>query len=157
MIPLPPFPIPPIDELLDTIVMPWCEEHSAHAIRHGRALTPDEMQIAACVGAEDPKRIRVLSVPQVPFPENKLICSIAEHVGLSTGHIGSLTLGHGIIIRKDQQGRADVWPHEFRHVAQCECLGGLRWFMRLHILEAIHFGYGMGPLEIDAKHAELLI
>jgi hypothetical protein len=93
----------------------------------------------------------------MPFPEAPAARAIASQAGLPVDYLGSLSLGFGIFVREGQEERLDIWAHEFRHVAQCECLGGVRGFIRSHCLEIIHFGYGTGPLEIDAKHAELFV
>ena len=69
---------------------------------------------------------------------------------------GGMTLGHGTFIRQDQAARADIWPHEFRHVAQYECFGSIKTFMFFYLKELFHFRYGPGPLEIDARAAETL-
>ncbi len=97
----------------------------------------------------------MLVVPQIPFPDEPVIRALGESVGLATGISCGMTLGHGIFIRTDQQSRPDIWPHEFRHVAQYECFGSTKTFMFFYLKELLHFNYGPGPLEVDATFAEI--
>ena len=65
-----------------------------------------------------------------------------------------MTFGHGIFMREDQKEKIDIWPHRFRHVAQYECFGSIKPCMFFYLKELLHFGYGKGPLEVDARNAE---
>ena len=144
---------PTFDDLWNAATA-WGEQQERRIGSDGRALSPDEVQLAVKVGVRSPERIRVLIVPVVPFPVDPFIHEIGAQVGLAANSSGGMTLDYGIYIREDQKGRRDIWPHEFRHVAQYECLGGIRAFMFVYLKELLHFGYGSGPLEIDAKKAE---
>lgn len=136
------------------IATAWGEQQERHIASLGRVLTRDELQLAAKVGVRAPENIRILIVPVVPFPEDPLIRAVGAQVGLSTNGAGGLTLGYGVFIREDQKGRRDIWSHEFRHVAQYECFGSIKAFMFFYLKELLHFRYGPGPLEVDAKKAE---
>lgn len=132
----------------------WAERQSEHITANGRSLTPGEIDLARKVGVAAPECIRVLLVPEVAFPEVLTIRAIASQVGMFPERTGGMTLGHGIYIRADQAARTDIWPHEFRHVAQYECFGSIKAFMFFYLKELLHFHYGQGPLEIDAQAAE---
>ncbi|MDR2674419.1 MAG: hypothetical protein LBC18_06015 [Opitutaceae bacterium] len=144
-----------IDELVG-LVVPQCEELARCAADQGLALTPELLRLAVRVGVMEPEKIRLLIVPRVPMPRSPEIRSVFTAAGLSLEHLGSITQHHAIIMREGQHRRSEIWCHELRHVAHHECFGGTRGFMTVYVQELIHFGYGLGPLEIDAKHAELL-
>lgn len=145
--------MPSFDELWNSVTA-WAEREAEHIAANGRRLTASEIAIAKKVGVKAPELIRVLVVAAVPFPEDATIRTIGAQVGLTSEQSGGMTLGHGVFIRADQEGRSDIWPHEFRHVAQYECFGSIKAFMFFYLKELLHFRYGPGPLEIDAKKAE---
>src|SRR5258706_12369560 len=107
------------DELWKS-VSHWAEEQEISICSNGRALTGGQADIARKVGVRAPEKIRVLVVPGVPFPEDAAIRQIGASVGLTTEGSGGMTLRYGIFIRTDQTERAEIWPHEFRHVTQYE-------------------------------------
>lgn len=145
--------MPTFDDLWNAATA-WGEQQERHIASVGRALSPDEVKLAAKVGVRASEKIRVFIVSVVPFPEDPLIRAIGAQVGLAADSSGGMTLGYGVFIREDQKGRRDIWPHEFRHVAQYECFGSIKAFMFFYLKELLHFRYGLGPLEVDAKNAE---
>jgi hypothetical protein len=145
--------MPTFDDLWNSVTV-WAELQAAQISKTGRPLAPQEITIAKKVGVQVPEQIRVLSVAEVPFPDDPAIHAIGLKVGLSPKSSGGMTLGYGIFICDDQKARRDIWPHEFRHVAQYECFGSIRAFMFFYLKELLYFRYGSGPLEVDAKCAE---
>jgi hypothetical protein len=137
-----------------TAVSLWAELQAAEISKTGRSLTPQEIVVAKKVGVQAPEKIRVLNVLAVPFPEDPAIHAFGIQVGLPPGSSGGMTLGYGIFIRDDHKDQSNIWPHELRHVAQYECLGSIKAFMFFYLKELLHFRYGLGPLEVDAKNAE---
>ncbi len=148
--------MPPFDNLWNAVTA-WAEEQSAQITATGKPLSQHEIAIAKKVGVLAPEKIRVLLVPNIPFPEDPTIRTIGEQVGLVSEKTGGMTLCYGIFMRDDQKERSDIWPHEFRHVAQYECFGSIRNFMFFYLKELLHFRYGLGPLEVDAKKAEEIV
>ena len=134
----------------------WAAIQEQHICSVGRPLSDREAALARKVGVHQPERIRVLTVAVVPFPDDPDILSCGAQAGLASENAAAMTLGYGIYIRYDQSYRRDIWPHEFRHVAQCESLGSLKTFLFFYLKELLHFRYGNGPLEVDAKQAEEL-
>ena len=55
----------------------WAERQSEHIFTQGRSLTPEEMDLARKARVTAPERIRILSVPEVPFPEDPTLRAIA--------------------------------------------------------------------------------
>ena len=145
--------MPPFEDLWNA-VNAWAEQQAHLIATSGRPLTQQELAIAKKVGVLAPEKVRVLVVPAVPFPEDSTIHAIGVQVGLVAERTGGMTLGYGIFICDDQIGRSDIWPHEFRHVAQYECFGSIKAFMFFYLKELLHFRYGPGPLEVDARNAE---
>jgi hypothetical protein len=141
------------DELW-TEVTKWGEGQAELISTAGRRLTAPEISVARKVGVKEPESIRILIVESVPFPTPPGIRIVALEQGFDPDQMGGMTLGRGIFIRRDQEMRAEIWRHEFRHVAQYECFGSIGSFMFFYLKELLHFRYGSGPLEIDAAAAE---
>src|SRR5688572_27922601 len=116
------------DELWNAATI-WGEQQAGVIASSGRPLTREELATASNVGVRTPEKIRILIVPAVPFPDDPAMRAMGQQVGLAADSSGGMTLGYGIFLRADQQHRADIWPHEFRHVAQYECFGSIRTFM----------------------------
>lgn len=106
---------PTFDDLWNAVCL-WAEHQAAHIAANGSALTESQLAPARKVGVVHPEKIRVLAVPDVPFPEDPSLRAIAAHVGLIPEQTAGMTLGHGIFLRGDEMDRPKLWAHEFRHV-----------------------------------------
>ncbi len=145
--------LPTFENLVNAVTR-WAEEQEANIVKHGRPLSPAEHALAARVGVREPHRIRVLLVPEVPFPNDTTVLTVASLVGLHSELTAGMTLRYGIYLRSDSIQQRGIWPHEFRHVAQYENFGSIRGFMEAYLRELINCRYGHGPLETDARAAE---
>ncbi|MGD0208156.1 MAG: hypothetical protein ABSC89_11160 [Verrucomicrobiota bacterium] len=145
--------LPPFDDLLGRAT-DWAERESAQILARGAPLSPAGLVLAQKVGVRCPEKIRIAIVPAVPFPEDPVLRAIAREKKMIAEDTGGMTLFYGIFIRDDQKQRKDIWPHEYRHVAQYECCGSIRTFLSFYLREVIHFEYGPGPFEVDARKAE---
>lgn len=106
------------------------------------------------MGIASPERVRLRSVRQVP-PVNGLLRWIGGHLGVVSGQTIGMTLRYGIFIREDHWGDNRLIVHELAHVAQYERFGGFHPFLKRYLHECINPGYPFGPLEQEAKEAEV--
>lgn len=136
---------------LHAAAVDWAELRSKDIHRAGRPLTAAETAMARKVGVREPERIRIMEVDVIPLPDIDAWKATLQQSGMAADGVLGLTLGHGVYLKK--RAKVDVRAHEFRHVAQYECLGGIRPFMFCYLKELLHFGYGKGPLEHDAELA----
>jgi hypothetical protein len=135
------------------LAVDWAERMQAEIRRLGRPLSPSEMEMASSMDVRHPAQIHISEVQTIPDPDNPYLAELAQRTGLLTSLTAGLTLGYGVFLRSDQAKDGRVKAHEFRHVAQYECAGSIDEFLRFYLRELIHFGYGPGPLEVDAAEA----
>ena len=134
----------------------WAEEQETIILRDGVELTPSLLEDAQRVGISKPHRVRLRVVEQMPLPPHPVLRGAAEQLGLISPLTIGLTLRYGIFIRSDYWGDRRLVVHELAHVAQYERLGGFRAFLERYLDECIRPpGYPFGPLEEEAKKAEL--
>jgi len=117
---------------------------------HGRLLTAEECQIAEAMGVKYPGEIFLLIVDEAP-PPSLLLRMLSKVAGLSFNRFGGITLGYGIIFRREHFGR-QILAHECRHVYQYERMGIGR-FLDEYLRQVLTHGYKHAPLEIDARAA----
>ena len=77
-----------------------------------------------------PERVRVQPVENVPMPLPRSLRRVVELLGWLSPHIVGMTLGYGIVLRRDVCGDPCLLAHELAHVAQYERLGRFRGFLR---------------------------
>jgi hypothetical protein len=148
--------MPQISALLFEQLLPraadWAEKQEQFILNHGesRALTAEEQEIARQAGVQRPEGVRILAVPEIPFPEQMDLRAAAQVVGLSTRGIAGLTVGHGIFVRQDLANDAKLVAHELRHVAQYERHGSILAFLQRYLFEVNEFRYPETPMEQDA-------
>ncbi len=116
-------------------------------------LTDTERKLAAAVGVQDPDRVRIKLVQQIPAPADPELRSIAIQTGLIGPHTGGITLGHGIYILDGQDSNRLV-SHELRHVHQYEVAGSIAAFLQTYLEQSAMVGYDRAPLELDAQRYE---
>ena len=133
----------------------WARQKEALILRKGVALSAGQARGAGRIGVVHPERVRLLAVDVVP-PINWILRGIGMRLGFVSPQIAGMTLRYGIFVRKDHWGDERLLVHELAHVAQYERLGGFRGFLGPYLSECINPGYPLGPLEEEARHAELL-
>jgi hypothetical protein len=131
----------------------WAEQHSERIRRFGEPLTDDELGLASRMGVANPGLIRVLTVEEVPRPEDPVLLAFAESIGFLDQEPNGLTLGHGIFIRSGTRANRLI-SHECRHVFQYEQLRSIENFLRAYLSQVVQFGYWQAPLEQDAYSNE---
>ena len=127
----------------------WAEQQSERIGRFGEPLTEDELGLARRMGVARPERIRVLTVEEVPRPEDPVLLAFAQSVGFLDQGPNGLTLGYGIFVRSGMRAHRLI-SHECRHVFQYEQLLSIENFLRVYLSQILEFGYRKAPLEEDA-------
>jgi hypothetical protein len=140
------------EELLP-LAAAWAEEQEAKIIANGVALTAEQMDDAREVGVAHPGRVRILAVDTFPAPEHPALRAAGEAVQLISPATRGLTLGYGILIRRDVLCERWLVVHELAHTAQYERLGGALPFLRQYLHECLTVGYPASPLEQEAVRA----
>jgi hypothetical protein len=133
----------------------WAEAKEKVVLKNGDPLSNSQIEDAKCVGVIHPERVRVLKVPQIPFPKHPVLKAAAETTQLITSSTVGLTVRYGIFIHSDFSEDRCVIVHELVHTSQYEKLGGFLPFIRKYLLQLINIGYPEAPMEQEAiKMAE---
>jgi hypothetical protein len=138
----------PLRTLLPKAVA-WAEQQSGQIRRFGEPLTDDERGLARRMGVANPGLIRVLTVEEIPRPEDPVLLAFAESVGFLDQEPNGLTLGYGIFLRSGTRANRLI-SHECRHVFQYEQMRTIENFLRAYLAQILEFGYWKAPLEEDA-------
>ena len=128
----------------------WCMTQETMILQTGVPLDAGEMEIAARLGVREPERVRLLRVPQVPLPNDYLLCAAAQRLGLVSETSLAMTLGYGIFMRDDNWRQRDIIAHELVHVGQFDRLGSLQAYLHQYLTECFMHGYDAAPMEIEA-------
>ncbi|MGC1459456.1 MAG: hypothetical protein WA825_14365 [Steroidobacteraceae bacterium] len=131
----------------------WAEARSGEIARSGVPLTRLELRLAHLVGVQEPERVRILEVSEVPRPQDPELRQAAEAMGLLGPHTIGLTLGHGIYIVAGYSSNRLV-SHECRHVYQYEVAGSIGKYLPVYLNQIASVGYEAAPLEVDARAHE---
>lgn len=140
----------------------WYIEQEAELLQAGRPLTADESGLARRMGVLQPGRVRVLVLPQFPFPADPMLAREAEAYGFGADREQGRSMGYAVLVKPRLQlprslsDRGGEHPprwllaHELVHVAQRERMGAAA-FVRRYLLELKVFGYEYAPLENEAN------
>jgi hypothetical protein len=131
-------------------ILTWAIAQSERILREGVSLNPAALSVARRVGVTQAERIRLLTVPAVPLPEDPVLAQIAAEQGLIGPHTAGMTLGHGIFV---VQGclTPRLLSHECRHVYQYEAAGSIEAFLPLYLKQIAAVGYERASYEVDAR------
>lgn len=132
----------------------WAEIVASDVATRGITLNRSAFDDAKAVGVRLPENIRVLTVDELPLPEDPELRAAALETGLlGPGMIG-LTLGYSILICRGHMTRS-VRSHECRHVAQYENAGGIASFLPVYLASIVEVGYWDSSFEQEARAYEL--
>ena len=129
----------------------WAEAKEKVVLENGDPLPNSQIEDAIRVGVIHPERVRVLRVPQIPFPKHPVLKAAAETTQLITSSTVGLTVRYGIFIHSDFSDDRCLIVHELVHTSQYEKLGGFLPFFRKYLLQLINIGYPEAPMEQEAK------
>ena len=136
------------------LAIKWAEEHSEKIQNEGIALTQEQIEIAKQVGVSQPKKVKVLEVNKIPFPENEKLSSAATQIGFLDEAMKGLTLGHSIYICSEHNTKQSL-SHELRHVYQYEAFGSIPAYLVEYLKQIVLVGYENSLLEQDARKHEV--
>ena len=128
----------------------WAEAKEKVVLKNGDPLSNSQIEDAIRVGVIHPERVRVLRVPQIPFPKHPVLKAAAETTQLITSSTVGLTVRYGIFIHSDFSDDRCLIVHELVHTSQYEKLGGFLPFIRKYLLQLINIGYPEAPMEQEA-------
>ncbi len=121
----------------------------------GAPLAEDFLDIACRVGVQRPSLVRFIIVDQVPQPKDPILQETARKMGLLGPEVKGLTLGYAIFIVSGHK-TSRLLSHECRHVYQYESYGSIDAFLSVYLKQIVEYGYQNAPLEVDARHHEIL-
>lgn len=127
----------------------WAQQQEEFILKHGVPLNDWEKQVARQLGIEQVDKVHLLSVSQIPLPEDDDLRVAAKAAGLVAIDSVGMALRYGIFIRDDFWRQREIVAHELVHTAQCERLG---WesFLRQYLTECLLSSYPHAPLEQEA-------
>jgi hypothetical protein len=139
-----------IEELdgLGPLATAWLEEQERHIQNVGVPLSARQIADARLAGVQHPERVKVLGVPEIPWPDNPALHGVVEMTRILLPETRSTTIRYGIFIRLDAWDDRTLLVHELVHTAQYERLGGILPFIRQYVHELI--SAPPGPLEEEA-------
>lgn len=140
-------------EMLLPLAVSWAREHQELILREGVPLSEPELFEARRVGVKQPEKVRLLSVPTIPFPDHPLLQAACRATNFLPESPRALTLFHGIYLRSDCWRDRAIVVHELVHTAQYERLGGIGPFLRSYLGECMTFGYTNSSMENEARVA----
>lgn len=139
-------------EKLLPLAAAWVAEQEAMILQSGVPLNDSQMSDARQLGLENPDRVRLLRVTQIPMPSDPILATAASATGLISPQTLGLTVRYGIFVRSDYWLNRLLIAHELVHTKQYERFGGFEAFLRPYLMECLSPpGYPYGPLEKEAE------
>ncbi len=132
----------------------WAAYQERRALRLGVALSDAQLRDARELGVAFPERVRLLAVPEILLPGERVWRVVAGWLGWAHGPTAGMALRYGILIREDMWGRRRLVVHELAHTVQYERMGGLHGFLKEYLYECLALGYPAAPMEQEAIRIE---
>jgi hypothetical protein len=132
------------------LAVAWAAEEERKILREGVPMNAQEISDAQILDVRQLDRVRLLQVPQIPRPEEKMLRAACDAIDFLSPATRGLTLGYGIFVRSDCWRDRELIAHELAHVGQYERLGGIERFLRQYLIECLTVGYADSPLEREA-------
>ncbi|MEP6924547.1 MAG: hypothetical protein ABI954_08785 [Pyrinomonadaceae bacterium] len=142
-------------DLIAQLMINWSEQWQTHILKHGAPLDENEMQLAKCVGVAAPDKVRILEVPNVPMPHQRLLHSALIKTDIFSLDAHGLTLEYGVFLKTGALPLNYWLAHELVHVGQYERMGGLAICLRQYLRECLTVGYEASSLEQEAHRTAL--
>ncbi|MBL0690847.1 MAG: hypothetical protein JJV97_00725 [SAR324 cluster bacterium] len=134
-------------------ILKWATSRSQSIAQRGAWLTPEATKLALKLGVKEPDKIRIYSAHDAMDIGDEALSRLLKKFGFSTSRTCGITLFHSIAMNPYCNSNLVVLAHELRHVAQFEACGSLEFYLNYYLMEVGYFGYGKGPLEVDAQLA----
>jgi hypothetical protein len=132
------------------LAVEWAEAKEKVILEHGKVLSSQYMEDAKSIGVNNPERVRIYKVPQIPIPKHPILRAAAEATQLISPATIGLSLRYGIFIHNNFSKDRYTIVHELVHTMQCEKLSGFHSFLKKYLWECIEIGYPEAPLEQEA-------
>jgi hypothetical protein len=120
-------------------------------LRSGRPLSDGECALARRVRVRYPERIRVLTVPAIPFPGPSWLQRLAARCGFDGSQTAGMALRHGIFVRDCLAHDPLLLLHECVHTGQYERAGSLSGFLRPYLVQCLCDNYADSAFEREAR------
>ena len=144
--------IAPVVPLIVPIATRWVRQQETLILKNGVPLNETQLEDARKVGVENPEKIRLAFVDDIPVPHGRILGPLGRFTGLVSPHTAGITLGFGIYIRAKLRNDRNLIAHECVHVGQYERCGSIENFLRDYLRECLDPGYPWGPMEQEAIH-----
>lgn len=134
----------------------WVRTIEIEGQARGVPLTPKQIELATTIGIEQPEKVRLVYVDEVPFPsEDPQMRMIGEKLGFVGPGItnNAQAFGYTIWVRN---GFELTWPllaHELVHVQQIERNASFGAFVQKYMTQLMAYGHDAMPLEVEAYKA----
>ena len=128
----------------------WTHQQEQKILKDGTPLSDSQLEDARKLSVENPEKVRLLCVDQIPLPEDPELKSANQLLKLITPETIGLTCQYGIFMRSDYFNDRETMAHELVHVSQYERFGNIHGFLSRYIPECINPGYPYGSLEQEA-------
>ena len=146
-------------KVISTILLPqyidWAYETDRQGLESGIPLNAQELSLAKEIGIQNPEKIRIVYVDEVPFPyENFPLKILGEALGfIGEGIINNAQVfGYSIYVRDGFVLNRPKLAHELVHVLQIERTS-LDLIITQHFSDLAEYGYDKAPLEVEAFKA----
>lgn len=146
-------------KVISKILLPqyidWAYEIDRQGLESGTPLNAQEFSLATDIGIQDPDKVRIVYVDEVPFPyENFALKTLGEALGFIGENIinNAQVFGYSIYVRNGYELNRPKLAHELVHVLQIERTS-LEHIITQHFSDLAEYGYDKAPLEVEAFKA----
>ncbi|MEP1382383.1 MAG: hypothetical protein ABJK64_01175 [Paraglaciecola sp.] len=146
-------------KIISNILLPqyidWAYETDKQGLESGVPLSAQELSLATDIGIQNPEKVRVVYVDEVPFPyDNFALKTLGEALGfIGEGIINNAQVfGYSIYVRNGYELNRPKLAHELVHVLQIE-RASLDHIITQHFSDLAEYGYDNAPLEVEAFKA----
>lgn len=146
-------------KVISKILLPqyidWAYETDRQGLESGTPLDTQELSLATDIGIQNPEKVRIVYVDEVPFPyENFALKTLGEALGfIGEGIINNAQVfGYSIYVRNGYELNRPKLAHELVHVLQIERTS-LDHIITQHFSDLAEYGYDKAPLEVEAFKA----
>ncbi|HAW93211.1 MULTISPECIES: hypothetical protein [unclassified Arsukibacterium] len=146
-------------KIISNILLPqyidWAFETDNKGLESGVALNAQELSLATDIGIQNPEKVRIVYVDEIPFPyENFALKTLGEALGFIGEGItnNAQVFGYSIYVRNGYELNRPKLAHELVHVLQIERTS-LDHIITKHFSDLAEYGYDKAPLEVEAFKA----
>lgn len=146
-------------KVISNVLLPqyidWAYEIDMQGLDSGVPLNAKELSLAKDIGIQNPEKVRIVYVDEVPFPyENFALKTLGEALGfIGEGIINNAQVfGYSIYARNGYELNRPKLAHELLHVLQIE-RASLDSIITQHFSDLAEYGYDKAPLEVEAFEA----